>query len=319
WSAPTNNRDLLRRCLSDELPRAEDRGADPDMRRAEADRGLEIGAHPHAELVEAVAPGDLAQQREMQGRLLVLGRDAHQPDDRQADPVAAIGDERIGVGRQDAGFLRFLAGIDLDVARQMPPAPFHLARQRLGQARPVDRLDDIAMRDRVLDLVGLQRPDQMQGQIGKFAAQAGKLGDRLLYPVLAEDPLAGLQRGTHAARRVGLADRDERYRIGRPGGGPRGALDAGTRRGEVGGNLIHNGTSSITAPFLAQGMPRVAPMLGQGARDCVMSVRYYRLLPAFAASVSLLIAGCGSDRAESDAPAPKPTAAQTASSKPDEI
>jgi hypothetical protein len=52
-----------------------------------------------------------------------------------------------------------------------------------------------------------------------------------------------------------------------------------------------------------------------------MFVRYYRLLPAFAASVSLLIAGCGSDRAESDAPppAPKPTAAQTASSKPDEI
>jgi len=50
-----------------------------------------------------------------------------------------------------------------------------------------------------------------------------------------------------------------------------------------------------------------------------MSVRYYRLLPAFAASVSLLIAGCSSDRAESDMHAPKPAAAQTASSRPDEI
>jgi len=47
-----------------------------------------------------------------------------------------------------------------------------------------------------------------------------------------------------------------------------------------------------------------------------MSVRYYRLLPAFAASISLLAggltAGCGSDRADSDAPAPKPAAAQIA-------
>ena len=50
-----------------------------------------------------------------------------------------------------------------------------------------------------------------------------------------------------------------------------------------------------------------------------MSVRYYRLLPAFAASFSLLTAGCGSDRVESDIPAPSPTATQAASSRPDEI
>jgi len=47
-----------------------------------------------------------------------------------------------------------------------------------------------------------------------------------------------------------------------------------------------------------------------------MSVRYYRLLPAFAASLSLLAggltAGCGSNRADSDAPAPKPAVAQVA-------
>jgi len=46
----------------------------------------------------------------------------------------------------------------------------------------------------------------MQCQIGVIAAQAGKLGDRLLDPVLAEDPLAGLKGGAHAVRRVGLAD-----------------------------------------------------------------------------------------------------------------
>src|SRR5207237_10025735 len=40
---------------------AEDCGADTDMGGAEADRLLEIGAHPHAEHLEVVAPGDFAQ------------------------------------------------------------------------------------------------------------------------------------------------------------------------------------------------------------------------------------------------------------------
>ena len=44
-----------------------------------------------------------------------------------------------------------------------------------------------------------------------------------------------------------------------------------------------------------------------------MSARYYRLLPALAASVSLLTGGCGTDRADGNVPAP-PTAAQTAAS-----
>ena len=81
---------LFRRRHAISLPGAEDRGADADMGRAEADRGLEIGAHPHAQPGEPVAPRDLAQQREMQRRLLVLRRHAHQPDDRQPEPVAAI-------------------------------------------------------------------------------------------------------------------------------------------------------------------------------------------------------------------------------------
>ena len=79
---------------------AENRRADAHMRRAEADRGLEIGAHPHAEFVEAVAPGDLAQQREMQRRLLVLGGHAHQPDNRQLKAALAVADEIVGSLRQ---------------------------------------------------------------------------------------------------------------------------------------------------------------------------------------------------------------------------
>jgi Domain of unknown function (DUF3576) len=58
-----------------------------------------------------------------------------------------------------------------------------------------------------------------------------------------------------------------------------------------------------------------------------MSIRYYHLLAALAASVSLLTAGCGTDRADGNAAEPPPpaqTAAQTAgqtaaSSQPDEL
>jgi hypothetical protein len=54
-----------------------------------------------------------------------------------------------------------------------------------------------------------------------------------------------------------------------------------------------------------------------------MSARYYHLLPALAASVSLLTAGCGSDRTDGNAAEPPPaaqTAAQTAaSSQADEL
>src|SRR5438067_4044285 len=293
------------------------------MRRAEADRGLEIGAHPHAEFVDAVALCDLAQQREMQGRFLMLRRDAHQPDDRQAEPAAAIGDERIGRFRQHAGFLPLLADIHFDEARKTPAAPLHLARQRLGEAQPVDGLDNVAMRDRVLDLVGLQRPDQMQNQIRKIAAQSGKLRERLLDTVFAEHPLPGGKRGAHAVRRMRLADRDQRRRIRGPACGARGAFNAAAHGTQVGANLLHNGTSSITAPFLAQGVPKAAAGQATAPRDCMMSVRYYRLLPAFAASLSLLLpallGGCGSNRAESDAGGPRPTAVQAASSKPDEI
>ncbi|MBV9018254.1 MAG: DUF3576 domain-containing protein [Alphaproteobacteria bacterium] len=54
-----------------------------------------------------------------------------------------------------------------------------------------------------------------------------------------------------------------------------------------------------------------------------MSARYYRLLPAFAASLSLLLAGCGSDPPDrptaATAPTAQPGAAQVAASQPEDI
>ena len=58
--------------------RAEQRGADPDMGGAQADGRLVVGAHAHADPGEAVARRHLGQQGEMQRRLLVDRRDAHQ-------------------------------------------------------------------------------------------------------------------------------------------------------------------------------------------------------------------------------------------------
>ena len=63
------------------LALAEDRGADPDMGRAEPNRGLVVRRHTHAELVETVSPGDFGEQRERKRRFFVDRRDAHQPDD----------------------------------------------------------------------------------------------------------------------------------------------------------------------------------------------------------------------------------------------
>jgi hypothetical protein len=68
------------------------------MGGAKADRLLEIGAHPHAEEAEPGAPGDLAQQGEMQRRLLVERRDTHQALDRQAEPVDVHSKEELYPG-----------------------------------------------------------------------------------------------------------------------------------------------------------------------------------------------------------------------------
>src|SRR5437762_666471 len=88
-------------CLLALAARAEDRGADAHMGGAKADCLFEIGAHAHAEETEPGAPGDFAQQRKMQGRLLVERWDAHQALDRQVEPVAALDDEVVGRSRKN--------------------------------------------------------------------------------------------------------------------------------------------------------------------------------------------------------------------------
>src|SRR3546814_9523170 len=59
------------------------------MGGAQHHRCLEIAAHAHAELAEAIAPGDLVQQGEMRRRFLIGRRNAHQAGDRELQVVAA--------------------------------------------------------------------------------------------------------------------------------------------------------------------------------------------------------------------------------------
>src|SRR5919108_5745782 len=60
---------------------AENRAADPHMGGAELDRRLEVGAHAHAQLLKLELLGEFCQEREVDGRLLVDRRKAHQPGD----------------------------------------------------------------------------------------------------------------------------------------------------------------------------------------------------------------------------------------------
>ena len=55
---------------------AEDRAADPHMGRAQRDRRLEIAAHPHRQLGQAVIARQFGEQREMERRFRILRRNA---------------------------------------------------------------------------------------------------------------------------------------------------------------------------------------------------------------------------------------------------
>ncbi len=75
-------------------------------------RGLKIMTHPHGKTGEPVSLGYIAQHREMRGRFLILGGDAHQPAQIQIEG-AAICDEGICLIGQNPRFLRFTACIYL--------------------------------------------------------------------------------------------------------------------------------------------------------------------------------------------------------------
>ena len=159
------------------LPAAENRRADPDMRGAECDRRLEVAAHAHGELREAVALGDLRQQREMRrrGRLRPAGctsglRSAGHSSSRQratkpsASPAAM------------PAFCASSPVLTWTKSRRRLPCFCDLVGQLPRRACRGRRVwIDVEERHRLARLVGLQRPDQMQLEPGYAARSAGHL------------------------------------------------------------------------------------------------------------------------------------------------
>ncbi len=153
---------------------AEDGGADADMGGAVGNGGLEIARHAHGEDAEPVAGGAGGEPGEMGGGIAFGWGDAHQAGQAGAEAGLACGDEGVGVGGGDAGFLRFVTDIDLN--QQVRRAAFLLdcVGNGVGQAGAVEHLDDIGQADGVARLVGLQAADEVQAQSGVGGAQGGE-------------------------------------------------------------------------------------------------------------------------------------------------
>lgn len=210
------------------------------MGGAVVDGGFEIAAHAHGEGGEAVPGGDPGEEVEMGGGVVFGGGDAHQALDGQGVGVAAEGDEGVGLVGEDAGLLWFGAGVHLD--EQVGPAALllHGLGEGEGELWAVQGFDDIGETHGVARLVGLQRADDVQPQVGVARAELRELGGRLLHAVLAEDALPGGERGLDGLDRIGLGDGDELCGPWRPPGGGGGGLDSGTDSGQVGGDVVEH-------------------------------------------------------------------------------
>src|SRR3546814_1699177 len=68
---------------------AENRRSDPHTRCTELDRRLEIARHAHRQFLQPALPGKPCEKREMRAGILVRRRDAHQPDDGEAEFIPA--------------------------------------------------------------------------------------------------------------------------------------------------------------------------------------------------------------------------------------
>jgi len=179
------------------------------VRRAERDSRFEVVAHAHAEAGQAKLGRKLRQESEVHRGFLLERRDAHQAGHIEFELIAAERHERRRLPGQHAGLLRLRSGVDLDEEREPLALALHLLGDGARDLFPVDGVDGVEQLDRLLGLVGLQRADQMQFDLGKFGFQRRPFGLRLLHAVLAEAALAGLQNGNDRRGFERLGDRDQ--------------------------------------------------------------------------------------------------------------
>ena len=142
------------------------------------------------------------------GRVLD-GRNAHQPGHLEAISRTALVEEAVERGRRNAALLRLVACIDLHETGKRPARPVELARQRCSKAGPVHRLNHVEQPHRRPDLVRLQPADQVQPDIGEPFPERRPAHFRLLYAVLAKEPVPRRQRTRDPRLRLQLRHSDQ--------------------------------------------------------------------------------------------------------------
>ena len=150
----------------------------------------------------------LAGQREMRRRRFVDRRNAHQAGDRRARRSSR--QARRNASASSGSTPAFCGSAPVLISTNssgLPALPGDLLGQRLAQARPVDGVDGVEQRHRLLRLVGLQRPDQVQLDAGM---------PRLAAPAIWPWPPAPGSRRTRAGRPRSPARSPRRRRSSTP-------------------------------------------------------------------------------------------------------
>src|SRR5690606_33841590 len=143
-----------------------------------------------------------------------------------------------------------LLGTDVDLyeARHAAASLVHCFSQRGDQTRPVERMDRIEQRHRLVRLVRLKLPDEMQRNARMPLAQHGPFALRFLHPVLAERALPGLDQRRDGLRSMGLADGDQRHLAPLAPGDAAGVGDTVLDSGEAGSCAFHRARYSGAMP-----------------------------------------------------------------------
>jgi hypothetical protein len=153
--------------------------------------------------------------------------------------VATAAHEAHGLTRVEARLLRLGPGIDLDIKPWPPLLPGDFLGQFGGDLVAVDGLDHVEQGDRVPGLVGLQRSDQAQLDIGELGLQCRPFGLRLLDPVFTEHALAGVDGRADRGGVEGLGNGHQRHRPGGPVVLFLRAGDFGPDGGKSGDDVVH--------------------------------------------------------------------------------
>src|SRR5262249_8889531 len=104
------------------------------------------------------------------------------------------------------------AGIDLDEQRGRAALPGDFLGQRLGEARPIDGMDGVEQRNRLLRLVRLQRAHEGKLDAAMALLERRPVRLRLLHAILAEHVVAGGDHGLDRICAERLGNRDQRHR-----------------------------------------------------------------------------------------------------------